>query len=209
MIVNTGIFMLTAAGIGLLIWAGICVLTILYKSHQAERHDQRYTAGGTILGFAVTGVIGQVLYWIAAAMILKGVASSTVMMLQSKAQSVYSAAQEYTAQPGHDTITSVSGSNLNSYEYAYDSMEAAIIRSFSFEQKPYWFVVTVDGNGNVLSAYFAYHEPKKGELKPANTEEQEKLLMNPLYSENDLVGSWTVSDQKRNEKIWGTTGDEE
>jgi hypothetical protein len=88
-------------------------------------------------------------------------------------------------------------------------MEAAIIRSFSFEQKPYWFVVTVDGNGNVLSAYFAYHEPKKGELKPANTEEQEKLLMNPLYSENDLVGSWTVSDQKRNEKIWGTNDEEE
>ena len=44
-------FPLIGLVIGLLLWAVICVLTILYKSHQAERHDQRYTPKGTIIGF--------------------------------------------------------------------------------------------------------------------------------------------------------------
>ena len=66
MIVQTGIFMLTAAGISILLWAGICLLTILYKSHKAERHDQRYTPGGTIAAFVVTGILGQIIYWVIA-----------------------------------------------------------------------------------------------------------------------------------------------
>ena len=111
MIVQTGIFMLTAAGISILLWTGICVLTILYKSHKAERHDQRFTPGGTIAAFVVTGIIGQVIYWTIAWLILQGTAAAAVMTMESSAQTVYATAVEY-AKTHDGNVQSVSGTNM-------------------------------------------------------------------------------------------------
>lgn len=202
MIVQTGIFMLTAAGISILLWAGICMLTILYKSHQAERHDQKFTPHGTIIGFTVTGLIGQVIYWVIAWLILQGTASGTVMMLQSKAQSVYNAAGQY-AELHEDGVHTVSGTNTKQYEYDYDSLEAEIIRAFPYEQKPYWFKLTTDSRGNILAAYFAYHEIQSKDMRPVEAEMQKKMVLNPYMGEDSITGLWTAADQKRQESMWG------
>jgi hypothetical protein len=206
MIVQTGIFMLTAAGISILLWAGICMLTILYKSRQAERHDTKYTPKGTIIGFIITGLIGQVIYWTLAWLILQGTASGTVAMMRSNAQKVYETAEEYSQN--HDgEITSVSGTNLNRFDYAYDSLESEIIRAFPYEQSPFWFKVVTDSKGNVMAAYFARHEITSKDMRPVDSEMQKKMLLNPYMGEDSITGSWTAADANRNSRIWGDQGD--
>ena len=206
MIVQTGIFMLTAAGISILLWAGICVLTILYKSHKAERHDQRFTPGGTIAAFVVTGIIGQVIYWTIAWLILQGTAAAAVMTMESSAQTVYATAVEY-AKTHDGNVQSVSGTNMQRFDYSSDSLEAEIIRAFPYEMKPFWFKVKVDSKGNVLAAYFARHEIKAKDVRPVDAEMQKKMVLNPYMGEDTITGVWTAVDQQRSDGMWGAQTD--
>lgn len=202
MIIHTGIFMLTAAGISVLIWVVICILTIHYKARQAERHDTKFTPKGTIIGFVVTGLIGQVIYWAAAWLILQGAASAAVAMMEYNAQTVYNTAVEYAKH--HDgEIRSVSGTSLNRGDYAYDSLEAEIIHSFPYEMKPFWFKVTADDKGNVTAAYFARHEIGRNDIRSVNSELQMKMVLNPYMGEDSITGSWTIADERQSARIRG------
>lgn len=198
MIPTIVLFMIVIALSGILLWAGLCAVWILYQSNQAKKHDQRYTCGGTIAGFTVTGLIGQAIYWVAAWAILQGVASGMVMLMQSQAQTVYHAAASYTEKSG-EKLHTVIGSNRNGSTYAYDSLEAEIIRQLPNEQG-IWFAVVADKNGNVVAAYVSHHELTRSELRPMDVQEQQKMLLNPKQGENAVISSWTAAQQHLQER---------
>lgn len=207
MILQTEIFMLVTAVISILLWAGICILRILYQSREAKRHDQRYTCGETVVGFMISGIIGQIIYWLIAWQILNGIALGAVMLIQNKAQTIYETAVQYTEDSAHAGIRTVIGNSTEIYHYDADSLEAEIIRQFPYE-RPFWFAVTADKNGRVIGAYFTHHEISSNELHPVKTEQQKIVILHPYMGEDAVIGSWTISDQKRQEKMWGTDSTE-
>lgn len=194
--------MLVTAVIGILLWAGICILVIFYQSHKAKLHDQRYTCAETVIGFVISGIIGQIIYWIIAWQVLNGIAWGAVMMMQGQAQKVYDIAVQYTEDSSHDIIRTVIGNSAELYDYDDNSLEAEIIRQFPYEQA-FWFAVTADGNGKVTGAYFTHHELSLKELHNLKLEEQKIIMLNPYMGENQVIGSWTAINQKQQEK-WGT-----
>ena len=208
MLTNVLIVAAATSLISLLIWAGICILTIHLKAKDAKMHDQRYTPGETIVGFVVTGLIGQVLLWVIAWVIMNATAAATVMLLQNRAQTVYTTAEKYAEDPDHEKLHTVIGSTKDKYTYEAGSVEAEILHALSYDGS-FWFAVTADKDGNVTAAYFAHHEITKKDLHSMDTKEQQKILMNPFGGEKAITGSWTMADQKIQGKFWGTQSTEE
>ncbi|MCR4645093.1 MAG: hypothetical protein K5695_06760 [Oscillospiraceae bacterium] len=208
MLTNVLIVAATISLISLLIWAGICILSIHLKAKDAKMHDQRYTPGETIAGFVITGIIGQVILWGIAWLIMNATAAATVMLLQNRAQTVYETAVKYTEEPEHEKLHTVIGSTSDKYNYETGSVESEILRALSYDGS-FWFAVTADKDGNVTGAYFAHHEITKKDLHPVDTTEQQKLLINPFGGEKAITGSWTMADQKLQGKFWGTQSTEE
>jgi hypothetical protein len=98
---------------------------------------------------------------------------------------------------------------MQRFDYSGDSLETAIIQAFPYEMKPFWFKVTVDSKGNVTGAYFARREITSKDMRPVDSDLQKKMVLNPYMGEDSITGMWTLADQMRTEKMWGTQGDAE
>ena len=187
---SSAAFLLLLAAAGAFIWAGLCALFAVPQHLRYKRGYTGYTgkeARRTVIGFAVTGIIGQVIFWMLGLSMLGSVAYSNYCSANANARMVYNIASNYQKEYPDNTLQTMAGCARESEPD--ESLEYYMHRNLNGH---YYFAVVVGTNGKPQAAYWSRKPLNVNSLRGTTRDETTHLYQNPFADTKRLVGEYST-----------------
>lgn len=176
------------------IWALLFHLSLKSQRDCAAARGEHPRLRGEIIGWCTCYLIGFAMFWTMATAMAEHVGHSKVSAARTNAKMVYQTLRTWQEQHPGEALHAFNGSTAD--PAAKDSPES-LVQEYFGKWGDFYYAVTIDDRGDPESVYWSKRPITADEMHPFDLQEQRNIYMSPFIRDDEIVGSWTVYDNRK------------
>ena len=187
------LFLLPLLAIPTGIWALLFHLSLKSQRDRAAARGETPRLRGEIIGWCTFYFVGFVLFWTLATAMAEHIGHSKISAARSNAKMVYQTLRTWQEQHPGETLHAINDSTADP---AAKGSPEALVQEYLVKSADFHYAVTLDDNGNPEAVYWSKRPITADEMHPFDLQEQLDRYMSPFVRDDEIVGSWTVYDNR-------------
>ena len=177
------------------IWALLFHLLLKSQRDRAAARGESPRLRGEIIGWCTCYLVGFALFWTLATAMAGHVGHSKISSARSNAKMVYQTLRTWQEQHPGEALHAFNGSTAD--PAAKGSPEALVQEYLGSNWSDFYYAVTIDNRGDPEAVYWSMRPITEDEMHPFDLQEQRDRYMSPFIRDDEIVGSWTVYDNRK------------